>query len=77
MAREEDAGGRDLSKCFGRHRDQTVDYAMANCLQCRKLKSCVRASWGANRNRRWNRDDWWQPQPVAATAPKIAQQHRM
>jgi len=50
---------RDLTQCFGRHRAQTLEYALHYCLQCRKLKSCVRASWRVDRPRPWRRDDWW------------------
>ncbi len=62
----EAAGERDLAKCFGHHRQQTVDYAIKNCLQCRKLKSCVRKSWGTDRHRPWRRDDWWELKPEVA-----------
>lgn len=57
-------GERDLSRCFGKHREQTLEYAMQHCLQCRKLKSCVRKTWGSDRHRRWGRDDWWEAQPA-------------
>jgi len=61
------AGGeRDLSRCYGHHREQTLDYALRNCLSCRKLKTCVQQSWGADRRRRWKRDDWWELQPASA-----------
>ena len=58
---------RDLTHCFGHHRLQTLDYALHYCLRCRKLKSCVRASWGADRQRRWRAEDWW---PVAEAAQR-------
>lgn len=55
---------RDLTQCFGRHRFQSLDYALHYCLQCRKLKSCVRASWRMDQPRPWRKDDWW---PEAAS----------
>jgi len=61
-----ETGERDLARCFGKHRQQTVEYALKNCLQCRKLKSCVRKTWGTDRQRRWDRDDWWELRPAAA-----------
>ncbi len=64
---DDTAGARDLSRCFGKHREQPVQYALKHCLQCRKLKSCVRKSWGTDRQRRWQRDDWWEAQPVVQT----------
>jgi len=57
-------GERDLSRCYGRHREQTLEYAMKYCLQCRKLKTCVRKTWGTDRHRRWQQDDWWEARPV-------------
>ncbi len=57
-------GERDLARCFGRHRQQSVEYALKHCLQCRKLKSCVRKSWGTDRHRRWQQDDWWEAKAV-------------
>lgn len=50
---------RELMHCYGHHRSQTLDYALHYCLQCRKLKSCVRKSWGTDRQRRWRAEDWW------------------
>lgn len=50
---------RDLTKCYGHHRAQSVKYALNYCLHCRKLKSCVRATWATTRNQRWQRADWW------------------
>jgi hypothetical protein len=61
-----DAGDRDLNKCYGRHREQTIEYTLKNCLQCRKLKSCVRQTWGIDKHRRWQRADWWEIRPGAA-----------
>ena len=50
----------DISRCFGRYRAQTPQYALAYCVHCLKLKSCVRTAWGlesprrpARRDRRW------------------------
>jgi hypothetical protein len=48
----------DLSKCYGQYRNQTVEYALANCLACPKMKACVRATWGWDKPRRGRRDQW-------------------
>ena len=61
---------RDLSKCYGRHRQQTLDYALKNCLQCRKLKTCVRKSWGTDRQRPWHKEDWWETTPGKVTSTR-------
>jgi hypothetical protein len=61
---------RDLSRCFGKHRQQPVQYALQHCLQCRKLKGCVRKSWGTDRQRPWRKDDWWQ---TKTTIPVVSQ----
>ena len=50
---------RDLTRCYGHHRAQSLAYALNYCLQCRKLKTCVRASWGVDRPRPWRKADWW------------------
>lgn len=57
-------GERDLATCFGRHRQQSVEYALKHCLDCRKLKSCVHKSWGTDRHRQWHKDDWWEAKPA-------------
>jgi|GEM_PF-1273340 len=62
-------GERDLLKCFGRHKQQSVQYALKHCLQCRKLKSCVHKSWGTDRQRRWRKDEWWEAKPVDGPRP--------
>jgi hypothetical protein len=49
------AGGPDISQCFGRYQQQSVNYALANCLGCSKVKACVRAQWGLDRPRRERR----------------------
>lgn len=59
-----DPGERDLARCFGRHDEQSVAYALKYCLQCRKLKSCVQRSWNGGKTRRWQRDDWWEARPA-------------
>jgi len=64
----EAAGERDLSRCYGRHRQQTLEYALKNCLACRRLKSCVRSSWGVDRQRSWQRYDWWEQKPQTERA---------
>lgn len=66
---------RDLTQCFGHHRAQPLEYALNYCLQCRKLKSCVRASWRVDLPRPWRRDDWWpdetpKPPRRSATRPR-------
>lgn len=45
-------GGPDRSLCFGDYRNQSVSYALANCLSCPKMKACVRATWGVDQPRR-------------------------
>lgn len=50
---------RELMQCFGHHRSQPLEYALNYCLHCRKLKSCVRVSWGVERTQRWKQNDWW------------------
>jgi len=49
-------GGPDLAKCFGRYQQQSVTYALANCLGCAKVKACVRAQWGLDQPQRLQRD---------------------
>lgn len=61
---------RDLTQCYGHHRSQTLSYALHYCLQCRRIKSCVRKGWTHGRRERWQNQDWW---PVsAATVPAPA-----
>lgn len=36
----------NTSKCFGLYRQQSVEYALQNCLTCPKMKACVRVAWG-------------------------------
>jgi hypothetical protein len=64
---DDGVGDRDLSRCYGRHREQTLDYALKHCLQCRKLKTCVRKTWGTDRHRRWQQDDWWEALPATTS----------
>ena len=52
------SGGPDLSKCFGHYRQQTITYALRHCLECNKLKACVRAAWGIDQPRRARRSAW-------------------
>ena len=54
---------RDLMQCFGHHRSQTLAYALHYCLQCRRIKSCVRKSWTHGQREHWRGDDWW---PIGA-----------
>ena len=49
----------DLSRCFGRYRAQTPQYALTHCVECPKLKSCVRTVWGREGPRQTARRDWW------------------
>jgi hypothetical protein len=49
------AGGPNLAQCFGHYQQQTVQYAIQNCLSCSKVKACVRAQWGLDRPRREQR----------------------
>lgn len=57
---KEDAGpAPDLSRCFGRYRAQTPQYALTYCVHCPKLKSCVRTVWGIEGPRRTARREWW------------------
>lgn len=50
--------GPDLERCFGHYRQQSVRYALQYCLECTKVKQCVRTAWGVDRPRRTRRDDW-------------------
>jgi hypothetical protein len=52
------SGGPDLARCFGHYRQQSVRYALQHCLECKKLKQCVRTTWGVDRPRRSRRDAW-------------------
>ena len=66
----------DLSRCFGRYRLQTPQYALTNCVQCPKLKSCVRTVWGLEGpNRGGRRGLWWESSPRGLaqrrTAPPV------
>jgi hypothetical protein len=49
---------RDLSKCFGLYQQQSVTYALDNCLGCSRLKACVRTAWGVDQPRRRARGAW-------------------
>jgi hypothetical protein len=42
----------DYARCFGFYRSQTVQYALAHCLACPRMKKCVRTSWGVDVPRR-------------------------
>ena len=57
----------DLSRCFGKQRQQTAQYALTFCIRCPLLKSCVRTAWGMEgppqRTRR--RGAWWEGSPRA------------
>lgn len=54
----------DISRCFGHYRAQTPQYALAWCVQCPKLKSCVRTAWGVEGPRRTARRGlWWESSP--------------
>jgi hypothetical protein len=57
--REDAAPAPDVSRCFGRYRAQTPQYALVYCVRCPKLKSCVRTAWGLEGPRRGTRRDWW------------------
>jgi hypothetical protein len=52
------AASPDRSKCFGQHRHQSVQYALTYCLDCPKIKACVRMGWGMDRPRRARRGAW-------------------
>jgi hypothetical protein len=52
------SSGPDLARCFGHYRQQSVRYALQYCLECAKLKQCVRTTWGVDRPRRSRRDAW-------------------
>lgn len=49
----------DRSRCFGQYRAQSVQYALTNCLECPKLKACVRFTWGMDRPLRRARRGAW------------------
>ncbi len=54
----------DLSRCFGRYRAQTARYALTYCVECPKLKSCVRTVWGLEGPRQTvRRNYWWETSP--------------
>lgn len=57
----------EYAQCFGRYRAQSVTYALANCLECPKLKACVRTTWGVDQPRRW-RSGSYQPAGNKGTA---------
>jgi hypothetical protein len=56
----QDPGERDLDRCFGKHSEQSVAYALKHCMGCRKLKSCVQRGWSGGKVRRDQRMDWWE-----------------
>jgi hypothetical protein len=60
----QDPGERDLDRCFGKHNQQSVAYALKHCMSCRRLKSCVQFGWRGGKPRRRQLDDWWEVQPV-------------
>lgn len=61
--------GPDLSRCFGRYRAQTPQYALVYCVNCPKLKSCVRTAWGVDEPRRTTRwEVWWERSPRGRAA---------
>ena len=65
----------DLSRCFGRYRAQTPQYALTYCVKCPKLKSCVRTVWGLEGPRQTARRNWWwesSPQALARTRTPAA-----
>jgi hypothetical protein len=69
--REEWSGTVDTSRCFGRYRSQSPQYALAVCVRCPKLKSCVRTVWGLEAPRRTARRNlWWEPSPRGALPPR-------
>ena len=54
----------DISRCFGRYRAQTPQYALVYCVHCPKLKSCVRTAWGMEApHRTARREVWWERSP--------------
>ena len=52
------AAGPDYARCFGHYRQMSVQYALANCLACPKMKACVRVTWGWDQPRRLRRGAW-------------------
>lgn len=51
----------DTTRCFGRYRAQSPQYALAVCVKCPKLKACVRTVWGLEAPRRTARRNlWWE-----------------
>lgn len=67
------AAAPDRSKCFGQYRQQSVQYALAHCLECPKLKACVRVTWGMERPlRRTRRGAWDQAIPGSRTDRLVA-----
>jgi hypothetical protein len=59
------AAGPDFARCYGHYRQQTVQYALAHCLDCPKLKACVRLTWGRERAPRARRGVWDEARPAA------------
>jgi hypothetical protein len=49
----------DRSRCFGQYRQQSVQYALAHCLECPKMKACVRLTWGLDKPIRRSRRGAW------------------
>jgi hypothetical protein len=49
----------DRSRCFGQYRQQSVQYALAHCLECPKVKACVRLTWGMDKPLRRSRRSAW------------------
>ncbi len=49
----------DRARCFGQYRQQSVQYALAHCLECPKVKACVRLTWGVDKPLRRPRRGAW------------------
>jgi hypothetical protein len=48
----------DRTRCFGQYRQQSVQYALAHCLECPKIKACVRLAWSNEKPARARRGPW-------------------
>ncbi|MGH2584578.1 MAG: hypothetical protein ACRDJE_06660 [Dehalococcoidia bacterium] len=65
--------GPNIAACFGHYRQQSVRYALTHCLDCPKMKACVRLTWGMDKPRRLRRGAWdggeEQPRDARPTRP--------
>ncbi len=61
----------DPSRCFGKYRLQSPQYALAYCVSCPKVKACVRTAWGLEPpHRTAHRGAWWEGSRRAQGRPR-------